>query len=39
MFQTHHTIRRNFPLLGRFRYILESTRPEIMQYVVQTNME
>lgn len=32
IFQKSHTIRRNFPLIGRARYILESIRPEIMQY-------
>lgn len=37
--QKHHTIRRNFPLLGRFRYVLESIRPEIMQYFVETDTE
>ena len=37
--QTKHTIRRNFPLLGRFRYALESIRPEIMQYFVETDTE
>ena len=39
VFQTKHTIRRNFPLLGRFRYALESIRPEIMQYFVETDTE
>ena len=39
MIQKHHTIRRNFPLLGRFRYVLESIRPEIMQYFVETDTE
>ncbi|WP_179333463.1 FMN-binding glutamate synthase family protein [Winogradskyella costae] len=37
--QTSHTIRRNFPLIGRFRYMLESIRPEIMQYFVETDTE
>ncbi|WP_458628846.1 FMN-binding glutamate synthase family protein [Winogradskyella sp. PC D3.3] len=37
--QKAHTIRRNFPLLGRFRYMLESIRPEIMQYFVETDTE
>lgn len=37
--QTKHTIRRNFPLLGRFRYVLESIRPEIMQYFVETDTQ
>ncbi len=37
--QKKHTIRRNFPLVGRFRYILESIRPEIMQYFVETDTQ
>ncbi|MRH99693.1 FMN-binding glutamate synthase family protein [Kriegella sp. EG-1] len=37
--QKSHTIRRNFPLIGRFRYMLESIRPEIMQYFVETDTE
>lgn len=37
--QKRHTIRRNFPLIGRFRYVLESIRPEIMQYFVETDTE
>lgn len=39
IFQTSHTIRRNFPLVGRFRYMLESIRPEIMQYFVETDTQ
>ena len=38
-FQTSKAIRRNFPLLGRFRYILEAIRPEINQYFVESNSE
>ncbi|WP_452221202.1 FMN-binding glutamate synthase family protein [Lacinutrix salivirga] len=37
--QTKHTIRRNFPVIGRLRYVLESIRPEIMQYFVETDTE
>ena len=37
--QTKHTIRRNFPVLGRIRYVLESIRPEIMQYFVETDTQ
>lgn len=37
--QTKHTIRRNFPIVGRFRYMLESIRPEIMQYFVETDTQ
>ncbi len=37
--QTKHTIRRNFPVVGNLRYILEDFRPEIMQYFVETDTE
>lgn len=37
--QKKHTIRRNFPVLGRLRYVLESVRPEIMQYFVETDTQ
>ena len=33
--QTGQTIRRNFPVLGNMRYILESIRPEIRQYFIE----
>lgn len=38
-FQTTHAIRRNFPILGRFRYWLEAIRPEINQYFVESNSD
>jgi len=37
--QKKHTILRNFPVLGHFRYLLESVRPEIMQYFVETDTQ
>lgn len=37
--QTRHTVLRNFPLLGRLRYLLESVRPEIRQYFVESDSE
>ena len=37
MFQTKHSIRRLYPVLGHFRYILESIRPEIQQYFVESD--
>ncbi len=37
--QSKHTIRKNFPVIGHFRYMLESIRPEIMQYFVETDTE
>lgn len=37
MLQTKHTIRRIYPFFGRFRYMLESVRPEIQQYFVESD--
>lgn len=37
MLQKKHTIRRLYPLFGRFRYLLESVRPEIQQYFVESD--
>ncbi|MCF8058932.1 MAG: FMN-binding glutamate synthase family protein [Bacteriovoracaceae bacterium] len=38
-FQTKHTILRNFPVLGKFRYLLEMVRPEIQQYFIESNSD
>lgn len=35
--QTKHSIRRIFPVLGHFRYLLEEIRPEINQYFIESN--
>lgn len=32
LFQTKHTIRKNYPIMARFRYLFESIRPEMRQY-------
>ncbi len=37
--QTEHTIRRNFPILGHGRYLLESIRPEIQQYFIERDTD
>ena len=37
--QRQHAIRRNFPVLGRFRYYLEAVGPELRQYIVTSNDE
>src|SRR6478735_4558435 len=37
LLQTRHTIRRNFPVLGRLRYAFEAIRPEMQQYFVESN--
>jgi len=36
MCQKEHSIRRLYPIIGRFRYLLESIRPEIQQYFVES---
>ncbi len=37
MLQTKHALRRLYPVLGHFRYLLESFRPEIQQYFVESD--
>ncbi len=36
VFQKRHTIRKIYPVIGRFRYMFESVRPEIQQYFVES---
>lgn len=38
-FQKAHTISHNFPIVGHFRYWLESIGPEMRQYFVANNRE
>lgn len=37
MTQKRQAIRRNFPVLGRMRYLLELIRPELYQYFVESD--
>lgn len=37
--QTRHAILRNFPILGHARYMLESIRPEINQYFIESDVD
>ena len=37
--QRKHAILRNFPIIGHFRYVLESVGPELRQYIVTDNNE
>lgn len=37
LIQTKHSIKRNFPLVGRSRYIAEWFRPKIYQYFVESD--
>lgn len=39
MFQSKKTIRRNFPLLGRMRYLLEALGPGARQYFIENDTE
>lgn len=36
--QRRHSILRNFPVLGHFRFMLEALRPEIQQYFVESDI-
>ena len=38
-FQKSHAILRNFPLIGYFRYILETIAPEIQQYFIEKSTD
>jgi glutamate synthase domain-containing protein 2 len=37
--QKKQAIRRNFPIIGNFRYLFEAVRPEINQYFVESNTD
>ena len=37
--QKKHAILHNFPILGHFRYLLETIGPELRQYIVTSNNE
>lgn len=39
MLQTKHAIMRNFPLLGRMRYIMEWLRPKMYQYFIESDTD
>ena len=39
MIQTRQSIKRNFPLLGRLRYVFEDLRPKIQQYFVESDTD
>ncbi|MGN6500571.1 MAG: FMN-binding glutamate synthase family protein [Tsuneonella sp.] len=38
-FQQDHTLRRNYPLLARVRWIMEDLRPYLRSYVVEGDLE
>src|ERR1700709_331613 len=37
--QQKQSIKRNFPLVGRLRYVLEKIRPEIYQYFIESDTD
>ncbi len=37
--QRKHAVRRNFPVIGNFRYVFEAIRPEIMQYFIESDVD
>ena len=37
MFQKKHAIMRNFPVLGRGRYLMEELRPKMYQYFIESD--
>ncbi len=39
MLQTKQAIKRNFPLVGHARYLLEMIRPEVNQYFIESNSD
>lgn len=39
MVQSKQSIKRNFPLLGRLRYVFEDMRPKIQQYFVESDTD
>ena len=37
MYQDKHAIMRNFPILGRGRYVMEELRPKLYQYFIESD--
>ena len=38
-FQNQHSLRKNYPLIGRLRYVFESIRPELRQYFIEGELD
>ena len=34
LFQSRHAVMRNYPLIGRLRWVFEAIRPQVQQYLV-----
>lgn len=39
MLQRRHSLLRNYPVIGHGRYLMESVRPELQQYFVESNTD
>ncbi len=39
LLQTRQSIRRNYPILGNMRYLIEAIRPEIRQYLLESDSD
>jgi glutamate synthase domain-containing protein 2 len=39
LFQPKHSLLRNYPLLGHFRFVIEDLGPELHQYLVESNTD
>ena len=35
IFQTHHAVLRNYPIIGHLRYLFEESRPALRQYFIE----
>ncbi|GGE17669.1 FMN-binding glutamate synthase family protein [Polymorphobacter glacialis] len=39
MLQPHHSVQRNYPVIGHIRWLIETIRPEIRQYLLEDDNE
>ena len=39
LFQRRHAVLRNYPIIGHMRYLIETVRPEIQQYLVDSDTD
>lgn len=39
LLQSAHAVRRNYPILGNIRYLIEGIRPEIRQYLLESDSD
>ncbi|WP_370450573.1 FMN-binding glutamate synthase family protein [Palleronia sediminis] len=37
--QTEHAVLRNYPIMGHFRFLFEKIRPEIRQYLIESDQD